>query len=350
MTLDNFTQIANAVGSSGLVTAGSSVANTVITNHARKKEAELKFQRDQQLIREQNAYNSPASQVVRLKAAGLNPALAYGGAGEVTGNQLSAAEYTPPNYEAAAFSDSAELVRSMVDVRQQLNNNAQNEADLALKDAKTFLAYSQEDLNSRQADRLTKLLCPELNLINAKIQSEWSNQDLNYSSIEVNNERLKEIGQNINLLAEKVRVTNFELQRMVALLPKELIQMDANNRLLWIQGDQGQQWIAESLNRMSLDAQMVGIAAGRLDLDTDALRIHSNQFNRSMDLSESQFDEVKRMNKFTRRKGWVDTAISGYSAYHGNQTAQETLTQDWTLGLTRLALMYGTKMPMVAVP
>lgn len=59
-----------------------------------RAESELAYQRDQEMWRMQNAYNSPQQQMERLKAAGLNPNLVYGA--QAPGNQSgSAPTYTP---------------------------------------------------------------------------------------------------------------------------------------------------------------------------------------------------------------------------------------------------------------
>lgn len=79
--------------------------NTDRTIQANKEAANLAYQRDYAMWKEGNAYNSPAQQMQRLKAAGLNPMMAYG-SGSVAGNsaQASAPKMAMPqqnyNYQA----------------------------------------------------------------------------------------------------------------------------------------------------------------------------------------------------------------------------------------------------------
>ena len=65
-----------------------------------KKLANLAFQNNMKAIAAQNAYNTPAQQMARYKAAGLNPNLVVGQGGP--GNQTQAAQYSqqPTNYQA----------------------------------------------------------------------------------------------------------------------------------------------------------------------------------------------------------------------------------------------------------
>ena len=51
---------------------------SLFTIGAQKRAATTAFKRQKELFDYQNAYNTPAKQMERLKAAGLNPALMYG--------------------------------------------------------------------------------------------------------------------------------------------------------------------------------------------------------------------------------------------------------------------------------
>lgn len=62
------------------------VAIALATAAASIYNADKQRKADKKALQQQNEYNSPASQMRRLQAAGLNPNLVYGG-GNVTGNQ-----------------------------------------------------------------------------------------------------------------------------------------------------------------------------------------------------------------------------------------------------------------------
>lgn len=83
----------------------TSKENTDKTIAAQKAEAELAYQRSMQMWNLQNEYNSPAAQMARFGAAGLNPHLIYGQGS--AGNASSMPQYQPPNlqyrYEAPTY-------------------------------------------------------------------------------------------------------------------------------------------------------------------------------------------------------------------------------------------------------
>lgn len=64
----------------------------------------------------QNEYNTPASQMARFKAAGLNPNLIYGSGSGNSGNATSAPQYTAPRLAAYTdFSNEATALSGMMD-------------------------------------------------------------------------------------------------------------------------------------------------------------------------------------------------------------------------------------------
>ena len=99
--------MANPIGIGGLMglSAGSSVLNTglgligqAINYRQQRKLADLQYSRALEIMNRQNAYNSPAAQVSRLRAAGLNPNLLYGNGSTATGNtDVSTPVYNPPS-------------------------------------------------------------------------------------------------------------------------------------------------------------------------------------------------------------------------------------------------------------
>lgn len=66
------------------------VANNVLGANLQRSENKRAWNREYSLWQQQNAYNTPAAQMERLKAAGLNPMLVYGN-GSVTGNTTQTA-------------------------------------------------------------------------------------------------------------------------------------------------------------------------------------------------------------------------------------------------------------------
>lgn len=74
--------------SSYIFNTASAVGKSIIERNWAKQDASTQWNRDLAMWNMTNAYNSPAEQMARLKAAGLNPNLVYG-SGNVTGNTAS---------------------------------------------------------------------------------------------------------------------------------------------------------------------------------------------------------------------------------------------------------------------
>lgn len=106
---------------------------SLFTIGAQKRAATTAFKRQKELFDYQNAYNTPAKQMERLKSAGLNPALMYGqgNTGNATGFAgVAKADVTGPDL---AHSAAAGAQMSIVNSQRDLNNA--NAAYLAIKGA-----------------------------------------------------------------------------------------------------------------------------------------------------------------------------------------------------------------------
>lgn len=142
----------------------SSVGNTIggifSSNH--------QYSKDMAMYNAQNAYNTPAEQMKRLTAAGLNPNLVYGqGAAGASGNTV----VSPPKYQAPSFnmqlpdviSRYQELRRQNVDIDvagQQLQNLQDTSQNIQANTAKTVADTDLVKLNAvteglRQAGMMT---------------------------------------------------------------------------------------------------------------------------------------------------------------------------------------------------
>lgn len=100
--------MAESTGGAIATAAAQTLGNYAITAAANRKQ--FKYQKEAMALQDQynrnlwdyqNAYNSPQQQMQRLKAAGLNPYLVYGGASANTGNAGPIQPATVPTQMAA---------------------------------------------------------------------------------------------------------------------------------------------------------------------------------------------------------------------------------------------------------
>lgn len=98
------------------------------TNEANKKLAEYSYDQQRQMIREQNEYNTPLSQMQRYQEAGLNPNLIYGNID--SGNQGQIAKYDAPTMQAPTTPpvDIAGAIRLALEAKQVEANIKNTEA------------------------------------------------------------------------------------------------------------------------------------------------------------------------------------------------------------------------------
>lgn len=116
-------------------------------------EAEKAYQRNLEMWNKQNAYNSPAAQMARLEAAGLNPNLAYGSLGSSTAG-------TPPAYNPVSAVQPSDAIYSnpydsISQMGTNLNANALSDAQVAQTRAQT---KNLEEQNYRLAVERINLL------------------------------------------------------------------------------------------------------------------------------------------------------------------------------------------------
>lgn len=131
---------------------GSTIGSSAIESFNRKKEEERKYARELEKWKMQNAYNHPKEQVARLVEAGLNPALAYGGAN--AGNASSVGDTN-----SAPFSgDQMDLVGSALQARQ-------TESNIRIQETQSRLA--EEDIELRRRQQYTE----EIKQDNARLDS-----------------------------------------------------------------------------------------------------------------------------------------------------------------------------------
>lgn len=124
---------------SGVLNALGSIGGSLMSNSANRHLAEYQYQKDIEMWNRNNQYNSPAAQMLRLKAAGLNPNMVYG-SGSVVGNTTT----QMPHYQAP---------RINYDINPGLNlgEALSMYADTRVKSAQADNLVEQKKLVSAQA-------------------------------------------------------------------------------------------------------------------------------------------------------------------------------------------------------
>lgn len=126
--------------SGSLISAGTGVLQNIFNagavrrvNESQKDLARYQVDLERQLINEQNAYNTPASQMARYQEAGLNPNLIYGNGSSSAGNQNTIARYNAPGLESPRFDFGSigNVIQTALSLKRASNENRKSFYDSA---------------------------------------------------------------------------------------------------------------------------------------------------------------------------------------------------------------------------
>lgn len=189
--------IGSAIGAAiGLGTALLSNAQAKKNRQANERLAEKQFEQNMQLWTLQNQYNTPSMQAARLKTAGLNPALAYGGNGALVGNADAA-----PNLDyAGAMSTPAfnfdSSIQAGLSARQLVSQ-------LELNSSAVDSNKATANKNNIEAVRTSELYPEEKKAIQQNILLDEAKTSQTYVAIE-------EAQSNINLRASQIALNDVQ--------------------------------------------------------------------------------------------------------------------------------------------
>lgn len=208
--------------------SGFNYASQMRTNQANIDLANKQYARQKADIAAMNAYNSPSSQVVRLRSAGLSPALYYGNGGAtIAGQQSNVAQYDRANLVAPSF-DARSIATTMSDL-------AKLPADIAETNMRTRYIEKQTaklavDLDFAIKNNPTLLERAKVDLEQAKANVDLTREQYNTA---VANTKLANI--NIDKIAQEMQVNVVELMMAITKFPHELYNMDMDTLLKWSQ-------------------------------------------------------------------------------------------------------------------
>lgn len=198
MPIDPLTISAIIAGGSSLIGTGANALSTGAQNRQSRAFSREMYARQRadniEFWNMQNRYNDPKSAKARLKAAGLNPALLYGGSASGAAgvaSSLDAPSAIRPEFQAADFSGIADAGRGVsaaimaqygrdIQVAQVENMAKQNALlDQQIKNAQIEANRKQFDLDLDVETRPTSVASREAQLrkLNADLQFTLDNND-----------------------------------------------------------------------------------------------------------------------------------------------------------------------------
>jgi hypothetical protein len=203
------------LGGAALLGAGGSLLNSLFSSGSQRAAEERQWKRQVQMWNMNNEYNKPVNQVLRLKEAGLNPALMYGNGSASVGNSSS---FPKPSYTAdqspVNFGDIADRIMSLVTYSKQLQNM---DAEIQRKQIDNKLAEQQYDYR--------KIMYRNYELYGGKTMS----ANLDKIMKDVENIRLRNVGQ-----FHSNRIANYNAAYQDSYLWLRNKQLAENIRLLYL--------------------------------------------------------------------------------------------------------------------
>lgn len=122
----------------GIFDSIASIWTTDKTNKANRKMVDSTNAANAALWREQSAYNTPANQMKRLEAAGLNPNLAYGQIAESRASNpptMAAPQFERPQFSMDSTISQWQQVKNLQALNQQTTANTERLKAEAIKSA-----------------------------------------------------------------------------------------------------------------------------------------------------------------------------------------------------------------------
>lgn len=281
---------------------GGSIFNTLSQSKANRQQLawnKEQFEKSRQYAladwEMQNQYNSPAEQMKRLKAAGLNPNLVYGNgatttAGPVKSTESQAYRPTAPQVETSGITNS---LLSMYDI--QLKQAQTDNVKAAVEIAKQELLNKITEGRTKEFDLGVKQELLPITLEGAATRVEKDKANIQYTLDA--NERAAAMNS-MNLMTGIEKILTMRLDR--AKTQDE--RREINQRIINMQSD-------NELKRLDINLRNMGINPN----DPTWMRV-IGQYVQSGKIGEKVKDFMNKVEKTHKKgvKGGLD-AIGGYS-------------------------------------
>lgn len=182
----------------GLIGGLIGIGQSALQHKYNKEMADYQFDKNLQMWRMQNDYNSPQSQRERLEAAGLNPALMYGGGATSTGNSNSS-----PSYHMNPIDIIGTLQNAMMtDIQMK-----QIQANIEKTESETNLIDEQTE-----GQKISNQYGPAL--AQANIDKLISGRKLDEANITKTYEDVKYLGVSMREIESRILVNNETLSKL----------------------------------------------------------------------------------------------------------------------------------------
>ncbi|NDG53388.1 MAG: hypothetical protein EBY39_10245 [Flavobacteriia bacterium] len=188
----------------------------VFSNQAQKNEAKKQRQFSLDMWRRQNAYNTPAKQMQRLKEAGLNPALMYGQGNVGNAQQAMGVQQAQIKNVGAAAAQSV-ASGTQLDLANYQKRLLSEQADATRLNAAANMMKAVSD--KTRTGFLGQKLSYEINEMVSKTLQQKTQAGLNVSATELNQARkqvqLKTIGlydKQMNLMTSQINLNKAQRQ------------------------------------------------------------------------------------------------------------------------------------------
>lgn len=318
----------------GIVGGAFGLAGSALNHKYNKEMADYQFDKNLEMWRTQNEYNSPSAQRERLEAAGLNPALMYGGGATSTGNSNST-----PSYQMNPIDIMGTLQNAMMTDMQM----KQMAANIDKTEAETDLTKSQTEGQNISNTYASPLAEANINNILQQTATGKSQESLNYEQVkgvQVNmSEALSRIKVNDETIA-KMRLEGLDIQKstelkdlqkamyplQAALLREQAETERASQYNLTSHGDLAQYQGDSILAKLPLELLNIEAGTSKLLSETNNITLEGimqswrNEFYKQYgvfpDASQQQFvlqtllsgnEEVEKVGKIYRRNVGADT-------------------------------------------
>lgn len=229
-------------------------------NDLQRELSQYSFEQEKQMIQEQNEYNSPVAQMQRYIAAGLNPNLVYGSAGD--SKQTSHAQL-PVAQTQAGHVDASSIIRDVLAVKDLALRRRKQEAEIKALEHRNRMLDVSAKFNEARWKQFAHYHGLDGDMENSMFTRQWKQEfqqranelnlfDLRKSAIEYDN-ALKKLS---------VKEKEFYNEKMLPLLQEAQALQNAGqvsrNEILRIQAE------TERLYRLSHSFGQFGpfIAAG----------------------------------------------------------------------------------------